>query len=136
MRRKRLKKRENLFYECVLEFNYATIPGFALKIVVPYWACLDEIHAASGPQHIPIHAVHHLDIYTVHVFTSHVFRIKVLNYIILCSTELSPSVNRSYASIFETLERSAFKDLCSEVFFFMRSAFPDSALDKGLIDKG
>jgi hypothetical protein len=30
MRRKRLKKTENLFYECILEFNYATIiKGFA-----------------------------------------------------------------------------------------------------------
>jgi hypothetical protein len=29
MRRKRLKKTENRFYECVLEFNYATIKGFA-----------------------------------------------------------------------------------------------------------
>jgi hypothetical protein len=29
MRRKRLKKTENLFYDCVLEFNYATIKGFA-----------------------------------------------------------------------------------------------------------
>ncbi len=29
MRRKRLKKRKIIFYECVLEFNYATIKGFA-----------------------------------------------------------------------------------------------------------
>jgi hypothetical protein len=30
MRRKWLKKTENLFfYECILEFNYATIKGFA-----------------------------------------------------------------------------------------------------------
>ncbi len=29
MRRKRLKKRKIVFYECVLEFNYATIKGFA-----------------------------------------------------------------------------------------------------------
>ncbi len=30
MRRKRLKKMENrFFYECVLEFNYAAIKGFA-----------------------------------------------------------------------------------------------------------
>jgi hypothetical protein len=29
MRTKRLKKAENLFDECVLEFNYATIKGFA-----------------------------------------------------------------------------------------------------------
>ncbi len=29
MRRKRLKKRKIFFYECVLEFNYATIKGFA-----------------------------------------------------------------------------------------------------------
>jgi hypothetical protein len=29
VRRKRLKKTENLFYECILEFNYATIKGFA-----------------------------------------------------------------------------------------------------------
>jgi hypothetical protein len=29
MRRKRLKKTEIVFYECVLEFNYATIKGFA-----------------------------------------------------------------------------------------------------------
>jgi hypothetical protein len=29
MRRKRLKKTENLFYECVLEFNYGTIKEFA-----------------------------------------------------------------------------------------------------------
>ncbi len=73
----------------------------------------------SGPRSstysIPIHAVHHLDIYTVHVFTSHVFRIKVLNYIILCSTELSPSFNRSYTCIFETLERSV--SLLQWVFF-------------------
>ncbi len=29
MRKKRLKKTENLFYECILEFNYAPIKGFA-----------------------------------------------------------------------------------------------------------
>jgi hypothetical protein len=29
IRKKWLKKAENLFYECVLEFNYATIKGFA-----------------------------------------------------------------------------------------------------------
>ncbi len=29
MRRKRLKKREIFFYECVLEFDYATIKRFA-----------------------------------------------------------------------------------------------------------
>ncbi len=29
MRRKRLKKTEIFFYECILEFNYATIKGFA-----------------------------------------------------------------------------------------------------------
>ncbi len=29
MRRKRLKKRKTFFYECVLEFVYATIKGFA-----------------------------------------------------------------------------------------------------------
>jgi hypothetical protein len=40
MRRKRLKKRKIFFYECVLEFNYATIKGLhnqVVKIVVPYW---------------------------------------------------------------------------------------------------
>jgi hypothetical protein len=29
MRKKRLKKRKIFFYECILEFNYATIKGFA-----------------------------------------------------------------------------------------------------------
>jgi hypothetical protein len=73
MRRKRLKKRQIFFYECVLEFNYAIIKGLhnqVVKIVVPY--CVNFMRTMYGLGNrrlakflrVAYHYLHHL--YAVH----------------------------------------------------------------------